>query len=81
MEKIEIIKAILKKNIYRTTNRHNWFFMCLNTYEAVLVITSTFNLEKSKVFEIISSEIFIKQGKYTSFIWGYTKCARLINKL
>jgi len=81
MESIEIIRLILQRNIYRTS-RCNWQFQCLHTTEPITKLVEKYPmLNKSDLLSIISKEIYIKQGKNTDFIWGYSKCARIINDL
>lgn len=83
MEIIEKIKYILNKNIYKEYSISNKLCIgCLYTYPAVTTIIEEFpQLDEKEIFDLISKEIFIKEGTWTNFIWGYTACARKINKL
>lgn len=81
MEPIEIIHAILKKNIYRTHGGNTHGILCLHTYEAVIAICNKFpQISHDQVLDIISQEIYVKSGKLTTFIWGYSVAARKILK-
>lgn len=82
MERIEIIKAILNKNIYRTWGGNNYRVLCLHTYDSVIELNKKYpSLSKDKLFTIIASDIHIKNGTLTTFIWGYSAAARKINAL
>lgn len=79
MHKIEIVKTLLNKYIYRELSPNMKYLFCLYTYQAVIAIHELYP-EHSKEFllKIIAENISVREGRYTSFIVGYTKCARLI---
>lgn len=82
MENIEIIKNCLSKYIFRThsTEVNSRGFMCLHTLPAIEILTETFPLLNEKtLLKIISEEIYIKKGKYTTFVYGKSCAARKIN--
>jgi hypothetical protein len=81
MEKIEILKSLLNKHIFRThsPNPQSRGFMCLHTYPAVLEINKKYpGYSIDFLLQIISQQITIKEGRWTTFVWGYTRAARLI---
>lgn len=82
METIERLKYVLNKGIHRTFNHPNSSVLCLHTTSAVIDVVYWFpELKYEEVLEIVSKNIKIKPGRLTSFIWGYSDCAREINNL
>lgn len=83
METIERLKLLLNKHIKRDWGMYDTApVMCLDTYPAVIAIHEYFpELSIDIIFKAVSDNIHIKAGTWTSFIWGYTKCARELNKL
>jgi len=81
MHRIEVIKALLSLWIFRTCSPvpESRNFMCLNTYDAVVKLNEKFpEYTVEFLFKTISEEITIKNGRLTTFVWGYSKCARKI---
>ena len=81
MHKIEILKSLLSLYVFRTFRQEpeSRSFGCLHPFDAIVNINKRFpEYSLDFLFQTISKNIIIKEGKLTSFIWGYSKCVREI---
>lgn len=82
-ENIEIIKMILTESITRESKgTPPYQFLCFSTEKVVDRILDSFpKLDRYSIEVLISTQIEIREGKYTDFVWGRTRLARIINKM